>query len=360
MIVFTVTNDLSYDQRMQRIAGSLAGAGYQVLLVGRVLPKSPDLTKEIYHQKRIRCLFNKGGLFYIEYNCRLFFYLLFTRATIICAIDLDTILPVFFASVCKKVTRVYDAHELFTEQKEIIRRPKIQKIWFAIEKFAVPRFRHGYTVNGFIAAEFKKRYQVHYAVVRNLPVANYLSDDIPEKKEKWLIYQGAVNEARCFESLVPAMQKVHAKLVICGSGNFFMQTKQLVQDYGLESKIEFRGYISPAALHQLTPNAYIGITLFEPAGLNQYQSLANRFFDYMMAGIPQICVNYPEYAAINQQYKIACLLNDTNPDTIAAALNNLLDNDVLHKEITANCINARKVLNWEEEKKVLLNFYTHL
>ena len=360
MIVFTVTNDLSYDQRMQRIAGSLADAGYQVLLVGRILPESPSLTHAAYRQKRIRCLFNKGVLFYTEYNCRLFFYLLFTRASVICAIDLDTILPVFFASVVKSVTRVYDAHELFTEQKEIIRRPHIQKIWLAIEKFAVPRFRHGYTVNSFIAAEFEKRYQVHYAVVRNLPVTPIFLDDIPEKKEKWIIYQGAVNEGRCFESLVPAMQKVHAKLVICGNGNFFAQTKQLVRDYGLESKIELRGYISPAALQQLTPKAYIGITLFERAGLNQYQSLSNRFFDYMMAGIPQLCVNYPEYAAINRQYKIACLLNDTSPDTIAAALNNLLDNDVLYDEIAVNCINARKVLNWEQEKNVLLNFYTHL
>ncbi len=34
-IVFTVTNDLTYDQRMHRICSSLARAGYTVQLIGR-------------------------------------------------------------------------------------------------------------------------------------------------------------------------------------------------------------------------------------------------------------------------------------------------------------------------------------
>jgi glycosyltransferase involved in cell wall biosynthesis len=156
------------------------------------------------------------------------------------------------------------------------------------------------------------------------------------------------------------MKDVNARLIICGKGNFFNQTQRLIWEHQLESRIELRGLVSPDELKQLTPTAYIGITLFEATGLNQYHSLANRFFDYMMAGIPQVCVNYPEYAAINQKYQIASLLNNTEPAAIAAALNNLLVDDVLYKELTANCLSAREILNWEEEKKALLNFYTHL
>lgn len=359
-IVFTVTNDLQYDQRMNRIAGSLAEAGNLVLLVGRKLPDSTLLKKESYRQKRIRCLFNKGVFFYLEYNLRLFCFLLFTQADIFCAIDLDTILPVYFVSVLKRKQRVYDAHELFTEQNEIITRPFIHTIWLAVEKFAVPRFPNGYTVNDFIAAEFTKRYGVSYAVIRNLPILYPLPNGLPEKKDKWIIYQGAVNKGRCFETLIPAMKDVNARLIICGKGNFFNQTQRLIWEHQLESRIELRGLVSPDELKQLTPTAYIGITLFEATGLNQYHSLANRFFDYMMAGIPQVCVNYPEYAAINQKYQIASLLNNTEPAAIAAALNNLLVDDVLYKELTANCLSAREILNWEEEKKALLNFYTHL
>ena len=51
-LVFTVTNDLNYDQRMQRICGSLANAGYDVLLVGRKLKTSLPLSKKNYDQQR--------------------------------------------------------------------------------------------------------------------------------------------------------------------------------------------------------------------------------------------------------------------------------------------------------------------
>ena len=80
----------------------------------------------------------------------------------VCAIDLDTILPVYFVSIIKGITRVYDAHELFTEQKEIVTRPRIQKIWLQIEKFSVPKFKNGYTVNQFIVDELNRRHNIHW------------------------------------------------------------------------------------------------------------------------------------------------------------------------------------------------------
>ena len=146
-ILFTVTNDLTCDQRMQRICASLSGDGYEVVLAGRRLGSSGPLLPFPFRQKRIFCIFTAGFLFYAEYNIRLFFWLLFQKADILCAIDLDTILPVFLVSGLLQKTRVYDAHELFTEQKEIITRPLIHRCWLGIEKFLVPRFLNGYTVN---------------------------------------------------------------------------------------------------------------------------------------------------------------------------------------------------------------------
>jgi hypothetical protein len=65
-IIFTVTNDLNYDQRMQRICGTLADAGYDVLLVGRKLKTSLPLTKKNYRQQLLKCWFNKGKLFIVS------------------------------------------------------------------------------------------------------------------------------------------------------------------------------------------------------------------------------------------------------------------------------------------------------
>ncbi|HYM93602.1 MAG TPA: hypothetical protein VET23_05635, partial [Chitinophagaceae bacterium] len=75
-IYLTVTNDLSYDQRMQRICTSLSNNGYLVTLVGLKLHHSIPLKNETFRQKRIHCRFRKGKWFYREYNIRLFFFLL--------------------------------------------------------------------------------------------------------------------------------------------------------------------------------------------------------------------------------------------------------------------------------------------
>src|SRR5919206_4397846 len=97
-LVFTVTNDLIYDQRMIRICTSLQGAGYQVTLIGRKTKQSKPLVQRPFAQKRLFCFFSKGKLFYAEYNAKLFFYLLFKKLDLISAIDLDTILPCFLVS----------------------------------------------------------------------------------------------------------------------------------------------------------------------------------------------------------------------------------------------------------------------
>jgi len=357
-LVFTVTNELSFDQRMQRICSSLSMEGFDVWLIGRNIKESSELSSQQFKQVRLKCWFQKGPFFYFEYNLRLFFYLLFKKTDLICAIDLDTILACYFASSLKGCARVYDAHEYFTEQKEVATRPQVKRIWLAIEKFAVPKFTWGYTVNQWIADAFKSVYGAEYAIVRNLPLNRPYNGKT--SNEPFILYQGAVNEGRCFEQLIPAMQNVPVKLKIYGTGNFINQTKSLIYEYTLQHKIEVFQPLPPNILKEITGQATIGITLFDDLGLSQVHSLANRFFDYIMAGVPQLCVDFPEYRAINQKWDVAYLIPDTNPKTIADALNKLLDDHVLYDKLRLNCLEARKHLNWDQEEKQLISFYKNV
>lgn len=357
-IIFTVTNDLSFDQRMHRICGSMAAAGYDVLLVGRSHSSSIPFRPNAFTAKRLRCLFNTGFLFYVEYNLRLFLFLLFQKSDAYCAIDLDTILPVYFASLIRKRKRIYDAHELFTEQKEIVSRKSIHRFWLLVERFAVPKFRNGYTVNLFIKEEFKRRYGVCYEIIRNLPVLQQIQST--QEETPFMIYQGAVNEGRSFETLIPAMREISLPLHIYGNGNFFEQVKSMISAYGVTDKVILHGYVKPALLKSITPTATIALTLFEKTGLNQYYSLSNRFFDYIMAGVPQICVNYPEYKTINDVHHVAYMIDDTNEESIQSAVKLLLDHEELYDELKRNCMKAREVLNWNEEEKKLQLFYCNL
>lgn len=357
-LVFTVTNELVYDQRMIRICTSLAQNNYQVVLVGCKHRGAAPLQNEPFQQVRLRSWFRKGFGFYAEYNIRLFFYLLFRRMDLVCAIDLDTILPCYLVARLRRKKKVYDAHELFCEMQEIVERPRIYRVWKWIERRTVPHFKTGYTVNQPIAGEFSRMYGVQYAVVRNVPFLRALH--IPEKKEKYILYQGAVNEGRSFDTLIPAMQNVPARLLIAGDGNYMSQVRELIKKYGLEEKVILLGRVQPAALREITRQAWAGVTLFEDKGKSNYFSLANRYFDYLHAGIPQLCVDYPVYRELNNSGPIALLTRDLAPQSLAAGLNRLLNDSDLYNSLQANCIIKRNEMNWQEEEKTLLKIYHSL
>ena len=366
-VFFTVTNDLNYDQRMIRICTSLTGAGFSVTLVGTEGRGSLPLAERPFRQHRLKMWARRGKLFYVEYHFRLFVWLLRQKMDGICAIDLDSILPCFWISRLRRIPRFYDAHELFCEMKEVVSRPFVRRIWKAVERYAVPAFRHGYTVNTQIAGEFRQLYGVEYAVVRNLPVldggegvnregapgeekincgefATIRNNGSILSGKRFILYQGAVNEGRCFETLIPAMAQVDTPLLICGEGNFLDRARELVRQHGLQEKIIFQGVVRPEELKAITKSAWCGITLFDNVGLSNYYSLANRFFDYMHAGIPQVAMNYPAYREINNCYQIAVLIDNPGISEVAGALNELLNNTDLYNNLSEGCQKARATL----------------
>lgn len=357
-IICTVTNDLNYDQRMIRICTTLANAGYDVTLVGFEKKASKPLIERPFKQVRLSIIVEQGKLMYFHYWLKLFFFLLFRKADALCAIDLDTILPVYYASKIRNKKRVYDAHEIFTDLKEVISRPAVHKMWTWIGNHTVPHFTTGYTIGACYAEEFRKRYGVNYGVVRNATILKPL--EIPAKTERFILYQGWVNVGRCFEQLIPAMQFVDARLIICGEGNFYEQAIALAKQHNVTEKVIFKGYVPPAQLSSYTIEAYIGITLFEDTSLSNRLSLANRFFDYMHFGVPQLCIKYPEYEKVNEQYEVASLVDNPTPQNVAAALNKLLNDEAYYLKLQQNCLAAREKYCWQQEEKTLTDIYKKL
>ncbi|MBR7951171.1 glycosyltransferase [Microvirga sp. STR05] len=365
-LLFTVTTDLNYDQRMQRICGSLARAGYDVLLVGREWSTSRPLTPQIYGQHRLRCHFQRGKLFYLEFNLRLLLYLLGQRAAAWCAIDLDTALPMWLRARLGGQPLVYDAHELFTEVPEVVARPAIQRIWRRIERFVVPRAQLAYTVGPALANVFESRYGRPFEVIRN--ISRLQHNTLPPAPAAapasgYILYQGALNAGRGLEALLAAMPQVAGRLVICGEGDLSAELRAQAAALGLleSGQVEFRGFVLPDELREVTRQAALGLNLLENLGLSYYYSLANKFFDYLHAGIPQVVVDFPEYRALNDEYAVADLVADLHPATLAAALNRLLRDEPTHyQELAENCRRARLLLSWQHEEKRLLALYAAL
>ncbi|MEM6320957.1 MAG: glycosyltransferase [Bacteroidota bacterium] len=365
-IIFTVTNDLTYDQRMIRICHSLATNDFEVLLVGRNKQNSIPLQSKSFQQKRLSLFFQRGKLFYLEYNIRLFFFLLIKPFTIVGSVDLDSLLAGYVASKIKRRTLVFDAHEYFTEVPEVVNRPFTKKVWETLADFTLPKLKYAYTVSAALQDLFTEKYGVAFGLIRNIANTYPTPDlsnplNLPETGYPVVLYQGVLNEGRGLEAMINAMTKIdRAVLWIAGEGDLSQILRAMVRERKLEKKVHFLGYLTPEHLKLVTQRAAIGLNLLENRGLSYYYSLANKTFDYIQAGVPAIHVNFPEYQRINEQFEIGILVDDLETNTLVTAINRLLKDTTFYQKIQQNCYQAAKLYTWKNEKKRLLRFYQNV
>ena len=366
-ILFTVTNDLQFDQRMRRICGTLSAAGYDVTLVGRkpIAPSTP-LTQTPYTQIQLAGLiFSKGKLFYLEFNLRLLLFLLFKPCDAICSIDLDTSVPGIIAAKLRKKIHIFDAHELFTHVPEVARRPRIQAIWEKVQAFTFKHCDAAFTVGPAIAQYFTEKYHRPVEVVRNMPLAaphNTQPDSDASQRfaaienKKFILYQGALNEGRGLELLIQAMTNIPCELVLAGEGDMSQPLRKLTQSLHLENKVHFLGMIPPHQLPDLTKLAYIGFNVSENVGLSYYLSLNNKFFDYTQSHLPSLINPYPEYKQLLLEFQVG-LLTEPTVESIIEQANELLNNQSLYQELKSQCIAASEKWTWEQETPKLLSIF---
>ena len=367
-IIISVTNDLTTDQRVDKVCNSLINIGFDVLLIGRKLPNSLPLQLN-YKTHRIKLFFNKGFLFYAEYNIRLFFYILFKKKEILLSNDLDTLLANYLISKIQNKKLVYDSHELFTEVPELVNRPKTQKIWRKLEKNILPKLKNTYTVCQSIADYYNKKYKTDFKVVRNIPVfSNIQHKEVinhalqPKTKDqipKIIIYQGALNKGRGIELMIKTMQYLdNCKFVIVGDGDISEELKTLVKYENLINEIEFLGKKTPSELKKITPQADLGISIEEDLGLNYHFALPNKIFDYIHANIPVLGSDLPEMKQIVSDYQVGEIIQNRNPEKLARQIQNILnkESDFWNK----NLKKATLDLQWQKEEKQLKLIFKNL
>ncbi len=360
--IVSVINDLATDQRVNRTCLTLVKMGYRVILVGRELPQSLPLAPRPYETLRMKLLFIQGPAFYIEFQIRLFFFLLNNKANLLFSNDLDTLLPNFVISKIQNISLIYDSHELFCEVPELISNPAKRKIWKNMERHILPQIEHIITVNGSIADIYSREYHKRIWVVRNIPQTKNINNTstreslhLPTDK-KILILQGAgINMDRGAEELVEAMQWIeNAVLLIVGSGDVLGRLKIMVQDLAIEERVIITGKVPYEKLAHFTALADLGFSLDKDTNLNYRYSLPNKLFDYIQAAVPVVVSNLVEVAHIVNHYDIGVVLSNHDPKTIAHTVNKALNDESTIGRWKNNLAVARQELIWEREEEKLM------
>ncbi len=354
-IYCTVTNDLNQDQRMHRICSSFTNMGYDVCLVGRLKPSSPTLLDMPFQQIRLRCFFNKGFLFYAEYNIRLLLFLLFrANFDIIYSVDADTVAACGLTKLLKRKKMIFDAHEYFTEVPEVMHRPFVKWIWQMIEKIFIPLTDECITVNQSLADIFSKKYGKSFITIYNVPDKSDKYESVTSNIKPYILYQGMLNRGRGLEELIAAMPYIKdIDLIIIGEGDISQKLNMLANENTASDRIQFKGWLMPTEIKTITSGATLGINLLESESKSYYFSLANKFFDYMHAEVPSINMDFPEYRAIVTKHGVGLLISHLDKNEIANNINQLLGDQAKYAAMKAACRSACDIYNWDQEEKKL-------
>ena len=350
-----VTNDLNSDQRMHRICNYLNSKNQRLILIGHQKVSSHPIRAQSYSQKRLKTLFQKGPLFYLEFNIRLFLILMKKKVSKYYSVDLDTLLAIGVLSFIRRKPFVFDSHEFFSELPELANSPLKRFVWSALGYCFVKNAEVRYTVGRHLAEELRKKYNSQF-----IPLYNYPSL-ITYKKTTWtpesitILYQGKINLKRGIKEVVEAMNYLpdHYYLWIVGDGDLYSEVSEQIHSSEAKNRIKLIGWKNPSELKELTSRADLGLNLLSPESKNYYYSSANKVFDYVMAGVPCLTMNFPEYEDLDRRYDVLYLIESIDSQSIAQEIEKIFGDNESYLQKIVNCKTARIDLNWEREQSKL-------
>jgi glycosyltransferase involved in cell wall biosynthesis len=308
----------------------------------------------------MKCVFNKGGLFYAEFQLRLFFILLLSRPQLLLSNDLDTLLPNYLVAKLSGVELVYDTHEYFCGVPEIQGR-WVKKVWQRVEQSIFPNLKHIWTVNSSIAMLYEADYGIRPRVFRNIspipPIAAKSRAELglPEHL-KIAINQGSgMNVDRGLEEALEAVAGMDGwLLLLVGSGDAIPALKAKVEANHWTDKVKFVGRVPYAELLAYTKNADVGLSLDKDTNINYRYSLPNKLFDYLHCDLPVVTSHVVEVKRIVETYKVGRCVEPENITEIRAALE---DVGARVTDFAPGLKRAQKELVWEVEQQPLRAFY---
>lgn len=303
----------------------------------------------------------------MEYNLRLFFFLLFRRFDIYHSNDLDTLLPMWLIAFIFKKKLVYDSHEYFIGVPEIQNRYFVKKVWSSIENFIFPKLKYVFTVNESISDLYFKDYKIKPLVIRNLPNRSRIKKvkskkdlGLPQDKKLIILQGSGINLDRGAEELLEAISlEDDFFLSVVGKGDVIDKLKKRCTKIDLLNKVLFVPALPYNQMMQFTLNSDVGVSLDKDNNINYQFSLPNKIFDYAKAEIPFVSTNLLEIRKIAEKYHTGVLISNLNPESIIKGLKKAIALKE-SKNFISNINKMNTTLNWESESILLIKTYEKL
>ncbi len=217
-----------------------------------------------------------------------------------------------------------------------------------------------------IARQYKNNYNIRMPkVIKNCP--NYCEISKQDYFRKYFnlradqfiyLYQGGLSDGRGIEIMLDAFANLKNEdcvLIIMGSGKLENLVRSKISEC---ANIFLHRPVMPNELIKYTSSADCGVLPYEDNCLNHRYCAPNKFFEYLMAGIPVLATNLEEMKYIVESEGIGVIAEQNTAEGIREAAKSLINLNL--NLIKMNIMRVRKKFCWEEEEKILINLYKEL
>lgn len=201
-------------------------------------------------------------------------------------------------------------------------------------------------------------------VVLNMPDLDLLKNfKSVERKKNEIFYIGGISNLRGFDVTTNAIKILKGKIpdiMMHYIGPYSPKLINSVDIDSIENNIKFYGMMPLVKGLEYSRNSKIGISILKPIQ-NYVESFSTKIFEYMAIGLPVVTSNFKLYKNIIEKYKCGICVDPLNSIEIANAIEYIIKNPIIAKQMGLNGIKAvEKIFNWEKEKKKLFNLYKNL
>lgn len=160
--------------------------------------------------------------------------------------------------------------------------------------------------------------------------------------ERIVFRQGRIGASHAIEPTLRSMpywENENWGFVVMGPGDplYLKQLLALAQALSLERRFVILPPVGYDQVAAFTAGADLGHALYEPAQVNwKYITTAsNKIMEYMAAGVPLLVSDRPGLQALAEHYQCGIIADESNPHSIAIAINTLLGDPARARQMGA-------------------------
>lgn len=177
-----------------------------------------------------------------------------------------------------------------------------------------------------------------------------------------VLYHGNITYARGLHKAIESMPKWKKEfnLVIRGEGddNYISYLLELSKKLNVNERIKIELPVPFDQIISCANKADIGYFVHENISKQKQFTLPNKFFEYVMSGLALCVSDLPEMKKITEKYNLGKLVNNYDVESIANTINSFNKENI--ESYKKSSLLAAKELNWDEEKKIMLDLYNNI